>query len=196
MLGAGGFAAGTLVPAIAATGGTRLVSISSARGFSARHLAEKFKFESATTDSDSLLNHPDIDAVFVVTRHDLHARQAAQALKAGKHVFVEKPLAIDRPGLAEVLAAQASSGKVLAVGFNRRFSPLARELAEFFEKRQTPLVMHYRVNAGPLPPQHWVNSSAVGEQSRTASRREMIFGDGRLRVRSGVEPLTYRGIAA
>src|SRR5207237_477150 len=75
VLGAGGFAAGTLVPAIAATGGTRLVSISSARGFSARHLAEKFKFESATTDSDSLLNHPDIDAVFVVTRHDLHARQ-------------------------------------------------------------------------------------------------------------------------
>src|SRR5205823_10180590 len=131
-------------------------------GFSGKHLAEKYKFENCTTDSESVLKHPEIDAVFIVTRHDQHAAQTAAGLRAGKHVFVEKPLAIDRPGLADVLAAQASSGKVLAVGFNRRFSPLARELAVFYEKRQTPLVMHYRVNAGEIPADTWIHDPAIG----------------------------------
>jgi len=162
VLGAGAFFSGTLVPAIAAAPKTRLISISSARGFSGKHLAEKYKFENCTTDSESVVKHPDIDAVFIVTRHDQHAAQTAAALRAGKHVFVEKPLALDRPGLADVLAAQASSGKVLAVGFNRRFSPLAQELAAFLAKRQTPLAMHYRVNAGEIPADSWIHDPAIG----------------------------------
>jgi len=144
VVGAGSFAAGTLVPAIAGEKGVRLVTIASNRGFSARHLADKYRFESCTTDAASVLEQPGADAVFIVTRHDQHAAQAGAALRAQKHVFVEKPLAIDREGLAQVLAAQAGSGRILTVGFNRRFSPLARELAAFFEKRTAPLVMHYR----------------------------------------------------
>jgi predicted dehydrogenase len=162
VVGAGAFATGTLVPAIAALGGTRLVAIASTRGFSARHLADKYRFESCTTDSAALLQQSDLDAVFIVTRHDQHAGQVRSALRAQKHVFVEKPLSIDRPGLAEVLAAHAGSRRILSVGFNRRFSPLARELAAFYEKRRTPLVMHYRVNAGEIPADSWIHDPAVG----------------------------------
>ena len=162
VVGAGAFAAGTLVPAIASERATRLVAIASNRGFSARHLADKYRFESCTTDTASVLEHPDVDAVFIVTRHDQHAAQARSALRAQKHVFVEKPLAIDRAGLADVLAAHAGAGRILAVGFNRRFAPLARELAAFFEKRRAPLVMHYRVNAGDIPADSWIHDPAIG----------------------------------
>jgi predicted dehydrogenase/NADPH:quinone reductase-like Zn-dependent oxidoreductase len=162
VIGAGGFAAGVLVPAMAAAKDARLVAIASNRGFSARHLADKYHFESCTTDADSITGHEGLDAVFIVTRHDQHAAQASAALRAHKHVFVEKPVAIDRPGLSEVLAAQAASGRILTVGFNRRFSPLARELFAFFEKRRSPLVMHYRVNAGEIPADSWIHDPAVG----------------------------------
>src|SRR2546426_10551551 len=161
VIGAGAFAAGTLVPALAATRGTRLVTIASSRGFSARHLADKYRFESCTTDVTTIVEHPDVDAVFVVTRHDQHASQARSALRAQKNVFVEKPLAIDRPGLLEVLAAHAASGRILAVGFNRRFSPLARELAAFFENRRAPLVMNYRVNPGEIPTDSGIHYPAI-----------------------------------
>ena len=162
VIGAGGFAAGVLVPAMAAAKDARLVAIASNRGFSARHLADKYKFETCTTDADSITGHAALDAVFIVTRHDQHAAQASAALRAQKHVFVEKPVAIDRQGLADVLAAQAASGRILTVGFNRRFSPLARELFTFFEKRRSPLVMHYRVNAGEIPADSWIHDPAVG----------------------------------
>jgi predicted dehydrogenase len=162
VIGAGAFAAGVLVPAIASEKGTRLLAIASSRGFSARHLADKYGFELCSTDADSIFQQPEIDAVFVITRHDQHASQTAAALRAKKHVFVEKPLAIDRAGLEEVLAAHAGSGRILTVGFNRRFSPLAVELAAFYEKRRAPLVMHYRVNAGEIPAESWIHDLAIG----------------------------------
>ncbi|HEY2028139.1 MAG TPA: bi-domain-containing oxidoreductase [Myxococcales bacterium] len=162
VLGAGNFAAGVLVPAIAAQARTQLVAIASNRGFSARHLADKFSFQTCSTDASAVVSSAGIDAVFVVTRHDLHAAQTVEALRAGKHVFVEKPLAIDRDGLAQVLSAHAASGRILTVGFNRRFAPLAIELAEAFAKRKAPLVLHYRVNAGEIPGESWIHDPAVG----------------------------------
>jgi predicted dehydrogenase len=162
LVGAGAFATGTLAPALAAADGVRLVGVASARGASARHLALRHRFEEATTDADALLVGPATDAVLIATRHNLHAPQAAAALRAGKHVFVEKPLALDREGLALVLEAARTSGKVLAAGFNRRFAPLAVELRRFLSGSSAPLVMHYRVNAGVIPGDSWIHDPAIG----------------------------------
>lgn len=162
MIGAGAFASATLVPALSAARGVRPVSIASARGFSARHLADRYHFERCTTDAAALLAAADIDAVLIATRHDLHAAQVEAALRASKHVFVEKPLALDEEELLGVLAAQRASGRVLAVGYNRRFSSLAVELRRFFAERAAPLILQYRVNAGQIAPDSWIHDPAVG----------------------------------
>ena len=161
VLGAGAFAAGTLVPQLAAAG-ARLVGIASARGASARHLATRFGFERATTDADELVRDPDLDAVYILTRHSQHAAQAVRALAAGKHVFVEKPPALDEAGLAALLTAARASGRLLVPGYNRRFAPLALELRQHFAARRSPLVMQVRVNAGPLPEDHWLRDPREG----------------------------------
>ncbi len=161
-VGAGGFATGVLVPAFARISSTRLVSIGSGRGVTARHLAEKFHFSKATTDLAEQIKDPAVDAVVIATRHNLHAEQTALALEAGKHVFVEKPLALNEEQLARVLAAREKSGRLLMVGFNRRFSPLARELKSRFGARRGPLVMQYRVNAGVIPDGSWIKDLAIG----------------------------------
>jgi predicted dehydrogenase len=162
VIGAGAFASGTLVPAISAAPGVRLVSIASARGFSARHLAERHRFERCTTDAAALVGSADIDAVFIATRHDLHAGQAEAALLGGNHVFVEKPLALNEAELQRVLAAQRDAGRILVVGYNRRFSPLAVELRGFFARRASPLILQYRVNAGQIAADSWIHDPAVG----------------------------------
>src|SRR6185295_7855544 len=101
------------------------------------------------------------------SRHHLHAKQAAAALQAGKHVLVEKPLALSRGELAQLLGAVealAGSGPapVLMVGFNRRFSPHLARMQELLQGRTGPLLIQYRVNAGPLPPGHWANGPEGG----------------------------------
>jgi predicted dehydrogenase len=161
IVGAGAFAAGTLIPALAKAERVHLASIASARGFSARHLAEKYGFPTCTTDTDALIAS-DVDAVVIATRHDQHAALSARALRAGRHVFVEKPLALDGAQLDDVMAAQRESGRILTVGYNRRFAPLAVELAGLFTGRVGPVVMHYRVNAGPLPADSWIYDPALG----------------------------------
>ncbi|MHB8420471.1 MAG: bi-domain-containing oxidoreductase [Myxococcales bacterium] len=159
--GAGAFASSVLVPAFARLPRVRLATVVSARGITAHKLGRRLGFGEASTDFGALLS-PSIDAVVIATRHHLHAEQVAAALEAGKHVFVEKPLALDRPGLERVRRAAERSGGVLAVGFNRRFSPLAGKLAAFFEGRASPLTLIYRVNAGPLPKESWILDPAVG----------------------------------
>jgi predicted dehydrogenase len=109
-----------------------------------------------------LCGDPALDAVVISTRHNLHASQAVAALEAGKHVFVEKPMGIAREEIEAVRKAALRSGRILLVGFNRRFAPLSRRLAQFFEDRKTPLAMTYRVNAGPVPAESWIRDPAVG----------------------------------
>jgi polar amino acid transport system substrate-binding protein len=162
VVGAGGFASGVLVPALAKVPNVRLDAIVSARGLSCRHLADKFGFERCSTETDAILTDPNTDAIVIATRHNLHARQVVAALEAGKHVFVEKPLALTPEELDAILTAQARAEKVLLVGYNRRFSPLARELAGFLADRRSPLVMNYRVNAGPIPPESWIHDPSIG----------------------------------
>ena len=162
LIGAGNFASATLAPLLVSTPHAQLTAIASARGVSARHLAEKSGAARATTDGEALLVDPELDAVVIATRHHLHAAQSEAALRAGKHVYVEKPLALDDDGLDRVLAAQRSSGAQLCVGFNRRFAPLTKTLIEAFAGRRAPLLIQVRVNAGEIPGTSWVHDPREG----------------------------------
>lgn len=162
VIGAGNFAAGVLVPELARISEVQLCSIASARGVTARHLAEKFAIPQASSDAGALIADPLLDALVIATRHGQHAEFAARALRAGKHLFVEKPLAVDEAGLAQVLLAARESGRVLAVGYNRRFAPLTLKLREHFAGRRAPLVMQLRVNAGAVPAASWLHDAREG----------------------------------
>lgn len=141
--------------------GTVMRRVATAHGLTAFDAQRKFGFKEAGTDASEVLSDPTVDLVCITTRHDAHAALVVASLRAGKHVFVEKPLALDEEQLRSVeQAAEASTG-VLLVGFNRRFSPLAVSMRRALEGRG-PLVATYRVNAGALPPGHWLNDPAVG----------------------------------
>ncbi|MBN2386424.1 MAG: bi-domain-containing oxidoreductase [Anaerolineales bacterium] len=163
VLGAGLFANATLLPAIKKAGGIDLVGIASAGGLHAQHAARKFGFAYATSSDEEILNDPQINTVAILTRHDTHAELAVQALQAGKHVFVEKPLAINAKQLSMISdQLQQTEGCLLMVGFNRRFAPLAADLKAFLGDRTEPLFMHFRVNAGHIPLHHWTHDPEQG----------------------------------
>jgi predicted dehydrogenase/threonine dehydrogenase-like Zn-dependent dehydrogenase len=161
VLGAGNFAKNLLLPIVRKTG-LRPRIICAAGGLSAAHVAEKFDFEVAATDEDQVFADPDVKAVFILTRHDLHAGQILKALRAGKHVFVEKPLALSEEEIAEIDRAKESAGTVVMVGFNRRFSPAAQAVRKMFADTASPLTVSIRMNAGALPAEHWTQSEEEG----------------------------------
>lgn len=163
VLGAGNYALATFLPAIQRVGGVRLEGIASASGLTARHAAKKYGFRFATSQEEEILGAPEIQAVVILTRHNHHARQTLQALRAGKAVYCEKPLALTLEELDEIeRALQNEDLPLLMVGFNRRFAPLAQRMKARLEGRAEPLAAHYRVNAGYLPANHWTQDSAVG----------------------------------
>ncbi len=161
VIGAGNFGTRTLIPAIARAGG-RLRAIASGRGTSAAVTASRAGFELAATDIDALLADPELDTVVVLTRHDSHAELATRALAAGKHVFVEKPLALTRDELAAVRTAAERGPGLLTVGFNRRFAPLARTLRGDLARRGGPASLILTVNAGRIPRDHWTQDARIG----------------------------------
>lgn len=156
VLGAGSFASQVILPKLSKIDDLSLVGISSGRGLTAAEAARRFKFHFAASEQEALLEHESINAIAVFTRHHLHPDQVAAALAAGKHVFCEKPLAIERAGLQKVVEALQASDRILTVGFNRRRAPLMVKLKAHFHPLQSPLTMHYRVNAGELPADHWL----------------------------------------
>ncbi len=168
LLGAGQFAVSTLLPVMKKISGLSFVGVCAGTGVSAGHAAKKFEFQFATTDESELIHHPDIDTVVILTRHHLHARQVTAALKAGKNVFVEKPLCLNEAELGEIIQVYSairnpqSAMPLLMVGYNRRFAPMARILKGFLEGIEEPLIMNYRVNAGYIPPEHWVHDPDQG----------------------------------
>jgi len=162
VIGAGGFASSVLVPALKEAGFERLVSVASASGLSARRLAEAAGFEVAVTGADAVIEDPYVDVVVIATPHDSHARLAAQALRAGKHVFCEKPLALTIDELDDVEDAWRRSAGVLFVGFNRRWSEPVARVKSHLASGAGELVITYRVNAGTLPPDHWYNDRRQG----------------------------------
>ncbi len=161
MIGAGVYAQAMLLPFYKAEG-VDFRAITTASGVSARDLAEKYGFNYCATSADDVLDDKDVNLVVVATRHDLHAELVRRALLKGKHVFVEKPLALSDAELEGVLDAAANSAGQVMVGFNRRFSPLARAAREFFQERQSPLSINYRVNAGRIPKSHWLQDPREG----------------------------------
>jgi predicted dehydrogenase/threonine dehydrogenase-like Zn-dependent dehydrogenase len=160
--GAGNFATASLLPPLKRISGVALTGVATSSGLSAKGVADKFEFAYAASGIEQILADASTTCVFVATRHNLHHDLAARALEAGRAVFVEKPLALDRDGLAEVVAAARASGRQLMVGFNRRFAPLAVELRSRFASRVGPAVVHYRVNAGFLPKSHWTQDPVEG----------------------------------
>lgn len=161
-IGAGNYAKLTLLPAFAKTSAV-LRTIASAGGVSARHVGAKFGFQQTTTDYHEILSDASINAVVITTRHNSHARLVIEALEAGKHVFVEKPLALNEEELTRVEAAAANHADLqLFVGFNRRFSPHAVKMASLVAARSEPLTMIMTVNAGFIPPDHWTQDPQVG----------------------------------
>jgi len=137
-------------------------SIATASGVSAHDVGKRFGFAEAVSTADEILDDPDVNLVVIGTRHDLHAQLAREALERNKNVFVEKPLALNDEQLDAVLEAAANSSGRLLVGFNRRFSPLAQQAKDVFAKRETPLSILYRVNAGHIPQEHWTQDPHEG----------------------------------
>ena len=166
LLGAGVFAAGTLVPVMKASSDTALISVCAANGSHAQHVERKFGFRNCTTDETQLIHNPAINAVVIATRHHLHAKQVLAALAAGKHVFCEKPLCLSEEELRSIVTAYlgvpVAERPTLMVGFNRRFAPMAARMKSFVAPVSEPLALHYRINAGYLPPDHWVNDREQG----------------------------------
>jgi len=161
-IGFGNYAKSVLLPALQKAGETRLTKVVTSTGISAHSAAERHGFAEASTDARALLDDPATDCVFVATRHDSHAALTIQALNAGKHVFVEKPLAMTHGELAEVAAAAEAAPGVLAVGFNRRFAPMVVQARAVLARSGGPLVMQYRINAGHIPGDSWVHGSEGG----------------------------------
>ncbi|HEU4510064.1 MAG TPA: bi-domain-containing oxidoreductase [Pyrinomonadaceae bacterium] len=161
VIGAGGYVPAMLLPHFKSEGvGFR--SIATASGVSAHDVGKRFGFAYAVSSADEVLDDADVNLVVIGTRHDLHAELARKTLERDKHAFVEKPLALNDEQLESVLDVAPSSAGKLMVGFNRRFSPLAQRAKQFFAGRETPLSILYRVNAGRVPKEHWIQDAQEG----------------------------------
>ncbi len=162
VIGSGNFTRQVLLPALKAARAT-IKSVASAGGVSSLHAGRKFDACEATTDYRALLASREINTVFITTRHNSHPRMVVEALQAGKHVFVEKPLAIDAEGLEQVRQAHAEHPELhLMVGFNRRFAPHTVQAKKLLAGRSQPIAVDIMVNAGELPANHWLHDPAVG----------------------------------
>ena len=161
LIGAGNFAAGMHLPNLSGLPDKfNLIAIADKNGQKATALGKQYGAKYTTADPDELFKDPGIDLVMITTRHDSHGQYVLQALKAGKNVFVEKPLATSQEELDEIKKFYDSDSPekpLLMVGFNRRFSPYAREIKNHTVRRINPLFIHYRMNAGYIPLDHWVH---------------------------------------
>lgn len=161
LIGAGGYAKAMLLPNFKAAG-AEFQSIATASGVTARAVGEQHGFRSCVSSADEVIEDENTNLIVIATRHDVHAKLAQRALRRGRHVFVEKPLALNKEELAGVIAAAEQSAGQLMVGFNRRFSPLATQARGWFADRATPLSINYRVNAGRVPRGHWAHDPREG----------------------------------
>ena len=161
-IGAGSYAQGHLLPNIPQRDRDVVCrAVMTRSGTTSKRVAERFGFEFCTSDLQDILAPDDINTVFIATRHDSHAYYVKEALQAGKHVFVEKPLCLTETELGEIVEAyRAQDSPQLMVGFNRRFAPLAHELKTRLGSGPTAMV--YRVNAGRIPPDSWIQDPAIG----------------------------------
>ncbi|MCF8150195.1 MAG: bi-domain-containing oxidoreductase [Sulfuritalea sp.] len=160
-IGAGNYATAVLIPAFKATG-ARLKTVASSGGVSGLHAGRKLGFEATTTDTASVLADADVNTVVITTRHDSHAKLVCDALRAGKHVFVEKPLALRMEELVEIEAASSLGKSLVMVGFSRRFAPQVQKIRELLRLVAGPKAFVMTVNAGAIPANHWTQDQEVG----------------------------------
>jgi predicted dehydrogenase/threonine dehydrogenase-like Zn-dependent dehydrogenase len=165
-IGAGSFAGGVIFPHLRSSANLILESVAASSGSAAESARKGFAFSHAESPSQ-LLSNPNVDAIFILTRHDSHAAYVQSALERGKSVFVEKPLAVDREQLQMVRTAyleQLSAGRApfLMVGYNRRFSPFTERLTNFFARRTEPMMVHIRCNGGFIPTTSWIQAPGNG----------------------------------
>jgi polar amino acid transport system substrate-binding protein len=163
-IGAGSFAQGSLLPNMKEH--CNFIGVATGGGNTAKYVGDKYGFNYGTNKGDDIINDEKINTVFITTRHNLHAENVIKAVKNGKHVFVEKPLAMNLDELEKIKQTYLESVQVkrsghLMVGFNRRFSPSVKELMKLFSKEQPKTIM-IRVNSGIMPPDHWVNDPEIG----------------------------------
>lgn len=161
IIGAGNFTSAMILPCLQKTKAS-LKYIASSGGLSGTTLAKKFGINQSTTDYKNILKDKDVDLVMVTTRHNSHASMVTEVLQAGKHAFVEKPLALNAEELEDVIQAQKQSGKSVTVGFNRRFAPLAVKMKKMLGSGNTPMHIVATMNAGFIPAKVWVHDMEVG----------------------------------
>ena len=170
LLGAGSFASSVHLPNLERLRDKfKIYAVASKTPHKAKVVANQYHAQYATCNADDLFTDPNVDLIFVATRHNLHGQYVLKALRAGKHVFVEKPLCIRQDELEQIgefyrsgPADQGTGRPFLMVGFNRRFSKYSKEAKKYTSKRMNPLLMHYRVNAGYIPLDHWVHGKEGG----------------------------------
>ena len=153
-----------MLPALSEIGGINWRGICTAKGITAESTGQRAGFEFATTDAAEIWNDAATSAVFIATRHNLHADLVIAALRAGKHVFVEKPLCIAEEELDRIAACVEELGEecpILTVGFNRRFAPGTARLKSFFSG-VAPLSITYRFAPPHIPPDHWTQDPDIG----------------------------------
>ena len=159
-LGAGNFASAVLIPAF--VGQAELIQVASRNGLSSSLAKRKFNFANATTDTRAPFESSDVDTIVIATRHDSHAELVCRGLEAGKHVFVEKPLALTHKQLDRVLEAEQASSSLLMVGFNRRFAPHIVRMQQLLATAPQAKAFVMTVNAGAIPPDHWTHDPEAG----------------------------------
>lgn len=159
-IGAGSFAQGFLLPHFKEI--AELKGVATATGINAKAVAKRFGFRYCTTKGEDILKDKEIAVIGIATRHNLHAFLVIEGLKAGKAVFVEKPLALSMEELKEIMRVQQEMNGRVMVGFNRRFSPLTQRVKDFFAQKKGKLIMHYRINAGFIPKNSWVQDPEEG----------------------------------
>ena len=161
-LGCGNYATASILPILKNEPNVKLQAVMSATGRTAESVAKKFGFEKSVAFVEEAMTDA-TDLVMIMTRHNSHADLVSRALKAGKHVFVEKPLAISMTQFEEVkVALENNTHSHFLIGFNRRFSPLTIKLKEFFKEVHAPKMIIIRVNAGRIPLEHWIQDPEVG----------------------------------
>jgi len=159
-IGAGSFAQNILLPRL--KGLCNFVGVATAHGNTSRYVADKYKFNYCTDNADSIINDPNINTIFIATRHNLHAAYVLKAIEAGKNVFVEKPLALNEAELQEIKSLYSMKSNVrLLIGYNRRFSPYTQKLMQIFPANR-PKSMNFRINAGFMPKEHWAHDPQTG----------------------------------
>lgn len=159
LIGAGNFTKSVILPNLKKVEGYELVGLCTATGVSAQGNGEKNGFKYITTDSNEIFSNDEINTVFVTTRHDDHANKVIQAIEAGKHCFVEKPLCIYEEELEEI-KSKYDGKTIIQVGFNRRFAPLIENMKKTLGNN--PMSINYRVNAGIIPKDVWIQDREIG----------------------------------